>query len=145
MAARCLPARKPGRCHQAPRRPRCPARPASAFRARRSPTPAHLARTATCTDARWRSGSGCIRVQQDRADAAGLDVAAAFGNDIDQAIVLGQLHPHVRMRVQEARKPRPQLGRHRRAGGVDAQQAGRGGAELVQLFQRVMHLAQGRL
>ncbi|KAG1532542.1 hypothetical protein G6F50_016186 [Rhizopus delemar] len=76
MAARCLPARKPGRCHQAPRRPRCPARPASAFRARRSPTPAHLARTATCTDARWRSGSGCIRVQQDRADAAGLDVAA---------------------------------------------------------------------
>ncbi|KAG1166917.1 hypothetical protein G6F35_017918 [Rhizopus arrhizus] len=69
----------------------------------------------------------------------------AFGNDIDQAIVLGQLHPHVRMRVQEARKPRPQLGRHRRAGGVDAQQAGRGGAELVHLFQRVMHLAQGRL
>ncbi|KAG0776189.1 hypothetical protein G6F22_012748 [Rhizopus arrhizus] len=46
------------------------------------------------------------------------------------------------MRVQEARKPRPQLGRHRRAGGVDAQQAGRGGAELS-LQQALPGLGQG--
>lgn len=65
-----------------------------------------------------------------------------FGDDIDQFIIFGQFDVYIRMGMQEVCQLRLQLGCYCCLGGVDVQQVGWGGVEVVYFFQCVMYLFQ---